>query len=82
LVLALVSNGILIARPGYLALFMIQIALYGMASFGLWTRRFAVSRMLTIPTFFVLANLSILNARYRYASGQRVVSLDAVRPVR
>jgi hypothetical protein len=82
LVLALVNSGILIARPSYLALFMIQIALYGMASLGLWASRFAGSRMLTIPAFFVLANLSIFNAWYRYASGQRVVSLDAVRPVR
>jgi hypothetical protein len=30
--------------------------------------------MLKLPAFFVVANLSIVSAWYRYASGQRMVS--------
>jgi cellulose synthase/poly-beta-1,6-N-acetylglucosamine synthase-like glycosyltransferase len=74
MILALISNGMLIGRPRYLALFIIQMGLYAMACCGMWTSRFMGSRMLTIPAFLVLANLSIVSAWYRYASGQRVVS--------
>jgi cellulose synthase/poly-beta-1,6-N-acetylglucosamine synthase-like glycosyltransferase len=74
MILVLVSNGMLIGRAGYLALFMIQIGFYAMACCGMWTSRFAQSRMLKLPAFFVVANLSIVSAWYRYASGQRMVS--------
>jgi glycosyltransferase involved in cell wall biosynthesis len=74
LMLALASNGMLIGRPGYLAFFMIHIGFYGLASLGMWTRRLVGNRMFRIPAFVVLANLSILSAWYRYASGQRMVS--------
>jgi glycosyltransferase involved in cell wall biosynthesis len=74
MMLALASNGLLIGRPRYLELFIIQLAFYAMACFGMSPGRFAGGRILRLPTFVLLANLSIVRAWYRYASGQRVVS--------
>lgn len=74
MMLALVSNSMLVTRPSYLVVFLIQIGFYAMACCGMWTSRFVGSRMLTLPAFVLRANLSILSAWYRYAAGQRVVS--------
>jgi hypothetical protein len=74
MMLALLSNAILIGRTGYLVVFVIQLGFYATAACGMWTSWFAGSRLFKIPAFFVLANLSIVSAWYRYASGQRMVT--------
>jgi len=74
MILALGSNAALIGRAGYLALFTIQLGFYALACCGLSANRLARSRMPRLSAFVLLANLSILSAWYRYASGQRVVS--------
>jgi glycosyltransferase involved in cell wall biosynthesis len=74
MVLALVSNGMLIRRPVYLVLFIMQLAFYGIAYFGMSADSFAGGHLLRLPAFVLLSNLSILTAWYRYASGRRLVS--------
>ena len=74
MILAFVSNGTLTGRPGYLALFTLQLGFYGLAACGMSTSRLAQGRLFRLPAFLVLSNLSIVGAWYRYASGQRVVS--------
>jgi len=74
MIVALVSNAALVRRPFYLALFALQLAFYGAACCGMSTSRLVRGRPFRLAAFFVIANLSIVSAWYRYASGQRVVS--------
>ena len=74
MMLALISNAALVGRRGYLALFALQLAFYAAACCGMSTSRLVRGRLFRLPAFLVLANLSIVSAWYRYASGQRVVS--------
>lgn len=74
MVIAFVSNTLLIAESGYLALFGLQLAFYATALVGLMVSRLAGNGLVRISTFFVLANLSIAKAWYRYAWGERVMT--------
>ncbi|MGH7268326.1 MAG: glycosyltransferase family 2 protein [Candidatus Rokuibacteriota bacterium] len=74
MLLALVSNAVLVGEPLYRALLVLQLGFYGTAAWGL-ARRGQGGRWVTrIPAFLVLANLSILSAWYRYMAGRRVVT--------
>jgi glycosyltransferase involved in cell wall biosynthesis len=74
MILAFFSNAILIPRSGvYLYAFIFQLAFYTVALGGIWINRSSMKNILKIPSFFVLVNLSILNAWYRYARGERMV---------
>ncbi len=57
----------------YLALFVMQIAFYAAALGGLKLKLFSKKHLLKVPSFFVLVNLSILNAWYQYIRGERIV---------
>jgi glycosyltransferase involved in cell wall biosynthesis len=63
LILAFISNAVLLpVSKVYLYAFVIQIGFYATAVGGV-----------KIPSFFVLVNLSILNAWYLYVRGERMV---------
>jgi hypothetical protein len=65
---ALASNAALITRSGfYLAVFILQLAFYAAAVGGARTR----VRLLTLPSFLVVANVAILAAWLQYARGER-----------
>jgi cellulose synthase/poly-beta-1,6-N-acetylglucosamine synthase-like glycosyltransferase len=74
LIFALASNAFLVQRsPFYLSALVLQIAFYGLAFSGV-KLNLSSSRILKIPSFFVLVNLSILTAWFRYFRGQRIVT--------
>jgi glycosyltransferase involved in cell wall biosynthesis len=57
----------------YLALFVMQISFYAAALGGLKLKLLSKKHLLKVPSFFVLVNLSILNAWYQYIRGERIV---------
>ncbi len=77
LITALVSNGILALQPGvYRVLFLGQLAFYGTALLYLWTQWLPKVPMLKLPSFFVMVNVSILDAWFRYLRGDRILYWD------
>jgi glycosyltransferase involved in cell wall biosynthesis len=73
----LLSNAVLIDHSRtYLFLFLCQCMFYALAIAGIWTNLLAKRNSLKVPSFFVLVNLSILNAWYQYVRGERVVSWE------
>lgn len=77
LIVAFVSNGLLAIDPGwYRTLFWGQAAFYGLAILYLCSRRLPKIAMLRLPSFFVMVNLSILDAWFRYLRGDRILSWD------
>lgn len=69
------SNALLIAGSAfYLLLFILQCGFYVFGLVGLWANLRIAESVGKIPAFFLLANVSILNAWYRYARGERMVS--------
>jgi hypothetical protein len=74
-ILAFLSNAVLISRSGfYLYIFICQLIFYAIAFGGIWANLFSRKHILKIPLFFVLVNLSILHAWYRYTRGERMMS--------
>jgi glycosyltransferase involved in cell wall biosynthesis len=74
---AFCSNALLLGRSAsFVATFMFQIGFYGLAFLGLTRPRLVHRAWLKIPSFFVLANLSILKAWYLYFIGQRAVAWE------
>jgi glycosyltransferase involved in cell wall biosynthesis len=70
-VVALATNIPLLGRPLYDVLFALQLAFYAAAAVGLagvWPG----ARLIKLPAFLVLANVSIAIAWYRFLRGQRV----------
>ena len=74
MVLAFVSSGYLMfSSPVYVVPFAMQFVLYAIGLGGMWLD-FSKHRLLNIPAFLVIANVSILNAWYRYLKGERLIS--------
>ena len=74
---AFLANGMLASQSTlYRALFAAQLLLYGGASAYVWGGRIPCRQVLKLPTFFVLVNLSILDAWFRYLRGERVFRWD------
>ncbi len=75
MVLAFVSNALLISQPpAYTSLFIFQVLFYGIAVLGIRWDLFRDIRLLKIPSFFVLVNVAILSAWYRYFKGERLTT--------
>jgi len=73
LIMLLLSNICLVDRSGFYVLaFGLQLAFYITALVGVRIR-LSSRKVLGIPAFFVLVNLSILTAWFRYFQGQRIV---------
>ena len=72
MMLAFFSNALMIAHSGfYRMVFILQIVFYGIALGSICTT-FRRWNLLRIPFFFVMVNLSTLNAWYRYSCGERM----------
>lgn len=77
LILALLSNSVLAWDSSvYRALLAAQVAFYGLAAAYLWSHRVPKVAVLRLPSFFVMVNLSILDAWLRYLRGDRILSWD------
>lgn len=77
LVVGLFSNACLIRQSDmYVYIFICQCLFYITATVGIRTHLLARLNTFKVPSFFVLVNLSILNAWYRYMRGERMVSWD------
>ena len=74
LIAAFVSNVLLASYSAlYLWTFILQLVFYALAFGGVWITLFSRKYFLKIPSFFVLVNLSILMAWYRYFKGERMI---------
>jgi len=74
LIVILLSNTFLVYRSGfYFLIFILQLAFYITALVGVKVH-LSSRKFLEIPAFFVLVNLSILTAWFRYFQGQRIVT--------
>lgn len=74
LLLAFISNLFLLSQSfWYQSLFILQLLFYGMAISTAISPAFTSYKFLKIPGYFVIVNLSILLAWYRYAKGDRFV---------
>lgn len=77
LIAAFLTNGILALDPGlYRTIFLGQVAFYGLAVLYIWSQRLPKVAMFRLPSFFVLVNLSILDAWFRYLRGDRILYWD------
>ena len=74
MIFAFFISGLLISNSVfYHIIFVLQIIFYAIAVVGISTA-FSRYPLFKIPAFFVMVNLSILNAWYRYLRGERVIS--------
>jgi glycosyltransferase involved in cell wall biosynthesis len=74
MMLLLASNVVLLSESRfYQVMFVAQVLFYGIASAGIVCHQVLRHTIMKIPSFFVLVNLSILTAWYRYVRGQRVI---------
>ena len=74
MLVALITNGVLalFAHPIYMAIFVLQIAFYGLAAIGWFTERSRIQfSLFAIPFYFVAANLGSLAGFYAYVTGQQ-----------
>lgn len=79
MLVALASNAVLASRSTfYLALLLGQVAFYAAALGGRWTR----IRILTLPSYLVVANLAVLMAWVRYVRGERITAWNPSERVR
>src|SRR5262249_12031657 len=77
MILVFVSNMLLISSSAlYQYTFGFQLAFYVIALAYLWIQRLPNKEVLRIPSFVFMANLSILDAWYRYIRGERILSWD------
>src|SRR5262249_25237973 len=75
MITALIANAVLAASsPFYQATLVVQAAFYVLALMYIATKRLPSIGMLRIPSFFVMVNVSILDAWIRYFRGERIVS--------
>jgi cellulose synthase/poly-beta-1,6-N-acetylglucosamine synthase-like glycosyltransferase len=75
MIVALAANSVLASSATlYRMTLIVQIAFYALAALYLATKRLPAIGMLRIPSFFVMVNLSILDAWCRYFRGERIVS--------
>lgn len=75
MIAALAANGWLaLSSPVYRAILLVQAGFYSLALVYMLSRRVPSVGMLRIPSFFVMVNLSILDAWMRYFRGERIVS--------
>lgn len=59
----------------YLYVFIVQIMFYTLAIIGIWLHNLK-NNILKIPSFFIVVNLSILNAWYKYLRGERLIAWE------
>ena len=77
LIVALMTNVLLAWESGfYRAILGCQVLFYGLAALYCWTGWLPNVSVLRLPSFFVMANVSILDAWMRYFRGDRILYWD------
>lgn len=77
LIVAFLTNAVLAFEEGlYRTIFVGQVMFYGLAALYLWSQRVPKVALFTLPSFFVMVNLSILDAWFRYLRGDRILYWD------
>ncbi|MFO0773257.1 MAG: glycosyltransferase family 2 protein [Nitrospiraceae bacterium] len=77
LIVAFVSNAVLAWDSWwYRLLFAGQAAFYGVAAAYMWSHALPKVALLRLPSFFVMVNVSILDAWMRYFRGDRILYWD------
>lgn len=75
MIVAFVTNVLLIPVSRlYQMVWGLQVVFYGVALLCLWAPQLPRLGMLRLPSFFVMVNVSILDAWLRYWRGERIVS--------
>ena len=75
MIIALIANAVLaVSSTVYQATLLAQVAFYALAILYIATRRLPAMGMFRLPSFFVMVNVSILDAWFRYFRGERIVS--------
>lgn len=75
LIIALIANAVLaVSSTFYRATLLAQVAFYALAVLYIATRWLPSMGMFRLPSFFVMVNVSILDAWFRYFRGERIVS--------
>ena len=75
MIVALAANGVLAsASLFYQGMLVVQVAFYTLALLYLASKRLPSFGVLRLPSFFVMVNVSILDAWIRYFRGERIVS--------
>jgi cellulose synthase/poly-beta-1,6-N-acetylglucosamine synthase-like glycosyltransferase len=75
MIAALAANAVLASSSRfYQGMLSVQVAFYALAVSCLATKRLPSVGILRIPSFFVMVNVSILDAWFRYFRGERIVS--------
>ena len=71
LIAAAISNALLVSQSSFYATtFIVQCVFYGSAVAGVWTR----NRFLRVPAFFLLSNVAVAVAWFRYLRGDRITT--------
>lgn len=77
MIMALISNLALFAdSPWYRITLALQLIFYGTGLAYLGVRNLPQQNLFRMPSFFLVVNLSILDAWYRYFKGQRVLGWE------
>lgn len=77
MVTALLSNAVLATTSTLYALVLVgQVSFYGIALGGILSRPLLKLSLVRLPSFFLLVNLSILQAWIRYWAGERLVAWE------
>ncbi|BCA54105.1 Glycosyl transferase family 2 [Nitrospira sp. KM1] len=77
LIIAFICNAVLAVHHGlYSSLFALQLAFYGIAILYIWSQKLPKIAMFRLPSFFVMVNVSILDAWVRYLRGDRILYWD------
>jgi glycosyltransferase involved in cell wall biosynthesis len=77
LILSLVSNALLLRKSSfYLFTMFSQVLVYGIALGGMTSEHLLKKKAVKLLHYFVLVNLSILQAWYRYVRGERVLAWE------
>jgi cellulose synthase/poly-beta-1,6-N-acetylglucosamine synthase-like glycosyltransferase len=72
LIMLFAVNIVLLPRPLYIATFLVQVLLYVLTLAALWKVLHVEKTILgRVPLYFVMANIAILKAWYKYARGVR-----------
>ena len=75
MIIAFVSNlGLLAASQLYVLTFLLQFVLYALAIIGCTPLGHYGKSALKLPSYFLIVNVSILSAWFRYLRGERMVS--------
>ena len=77
MIIALLTNFLLVSQLFYQSLFTIQILFYGTAIYGWYNRKDKeLSSIVYIPMYFTVMNIALFKGFLRYLNGSQKVTWD------